>query len=88
MTLVWLALVSLVQVFAMAFQSKNINGGHYALAALGSIFIGLSQAFVWKAITASGAHLTETLVYAVSGGAGCVFAMWTHRRFVKEKARG
>lgn len=77
-----LAIVSMVQVFAMAFQSKNINGGHYVLAAVGSIFIGLSQAFVWKAITASGG-LTDTLIYAISGGAGCIAAMWTHRRFVK-----
>jgi hypothetical protein len=83
--LLWLALVSLIQVFAMAFQSKSINGGHYALAACGSIFIGLSQAFVWKAITTVGAGLTETLVYAISGGAGCVCAMWTHRKFVKDK---
>lgn len=80
-----LAIVSLVQVFAMAFQSKNINGGHYFYAAIGSIFIGLSQAFVWKAISASSAGLTETTVYAVSGGAGCIAAMWTHKRLVKEK---
>jgi len=82
--LLYLALISVVQVFAMAFQSKNINGGHYALAACGSAFIGLSQAYVWKAITATGSTITETGVYAVSGGVGCVLAMWTHHRFVKK----
>lgn len=86
-TLFYLALVSVIQVFAMAFQSKNINGGHYALAAIGSMFIGFSQAFVWKAVSAAGAGVTETAVYAVSGGAGCIAAMWTHRRFVSKEPK-
>lgn len=78
-----LAAISLVQVFAMAFQSKSINGGHYVLAAVGSIFIGFSQAYVWKAVASLHAGITETMVYAVSGGAGCVLAMLAHRRFVR-----
>ena len=86
--LLWLSLVSLIQVFAMAFQSRNINGGHFVYAAIGSIFIGLSQAYVWKAVSASSAGLTETMVYAISGGAGCIAAMWTHRTLIKEKPRG
>ncbi len=81
-----LAAVSLVQIFAMAFQSKNINGGHYMLAAIGSIFIGLSQVYVWRVVTTAGSGLSETLVYSISGGAGCVLAMYAHRKFVK--ARG
>lgn len=77
--------VAVVGIFAQAFQSKNINGGHYVLAAIGSIFIGLTQAFIWKAITPDNAGLAQTLTYAAGGGTGCVLAMWTHRRFVRAK---
>ena len=79
--------VSVIGVFAQAFQSKNINGGHYLLAACGSMFIGLSQAFIWRAITIQNAGLLETLTYAVGGGTGCVAAMWTHQRFVTKSRK-
>jgi hypothetical protein len=82
--LIWLAAVSFVMVFAAAFQSKSVNGGHYASAAVGSIFIGFSQAVIWRATTASEGWL-EVTVYSIAGGLGCVTAMWTHSRFIKPK---
>ncbi len=42
MTLVILALVSFVQVFALGFQSRNVNHGNYGWAAGTSFFIGSS----------------------------------------------
>lgn len=86
MSLLLLALVSFIAVFAMAFQSRNINSGQYVLAAFGSMFIGLSQAFVWNTVTAEGAGLAAALVYSVGGGVGCISAMWTHKRFVTKGA--
>lgn len=86
MSLIALALVSFIGVFAMAFQSRNINSGQYALAALGAMFIGGSQAFIWKAVTMEGAGIIAAVVYSVSGGIGCVTAMWAHRRFVTKGA--
>lgn len=86
-TLLTLALVSFIGVFAMAFQSRNINSGQYVLAALGSMFIGGSQAFIWNAVTTEGAGVVAAAVYSVSGGVGCVTAMWTHRRFVTKEGR-
>lgn len=71
-------------VFAMAFQSRNINGGHYFFAAFGSFFIGISQAIVWRATTATNGW-QEVLIYSVAGGLGCVSAMWSHKKFVKDK---
>lgn len=69
----------------MAFQSKNINGGHFLLAAFGSIGIGASQGYVWKAVTAADAGAWAVAVYSISGGLGCVSAMYMHRRLVKPK---
>ncbi len=84
-SIITLFLVSVVGIFAQAFQSKSINGGHYLLAAAGSVFIGLSQAFIWRAITVQNASLLETMVYAIGGGTGCLLAMWTHQKTVKPR---
>ncbi|MBB3585976.1 hypothetical protein [Sphingomonas sp. BK481] len=59
MTLVILALVSFVQVFALGFQSKNVNHGNYGWAAGTSFFIGISQAAVWRRITGPDATSTR-----------------------------
>lgn len=87
MTLILLGLISFIMVFAMAFQSRNINSGQYLFAAFGSMFIGFSQAFVWRATTSTDSYV-EVLVYSVAGGIGCVAAMWTHRRYVTKDHKG
>ncbi len=74
-------------VFAAAFQSRNVNSGQYLLAACGSIFIGFSQAFVWRATTSTDDWL-GVAVYSVAGGLGCLTAMWTHRRYVTKDSKG
>jgi hypothetical protein len=81
-SLVLLALVGFVQVFALGFQSRNVNAGHYGWAAGTSFFIGLSQAVTWRFVTADQAGAIEALVYGVSGSLAIVAAMWVHRRFV------
>lgn len=83
LALIILFVVAFLNVFVLAFQSRNINTGQELYAAMGSIGIGMSQAFIWKAVTANG-HL-EALVYSVGGGVGCVTAMRTHRRMMKRK---
>lgn len=75
--------VSFANVFVLAFQSRNINSGQYALAAIGSVGIGMSQAFVWKAVVTTG--WLEALVYSVGGGLGCICAMYTHRKMMARK---
>lgn len=86
MTLAILAIVSFVQVFALGFQSRNVNHGNYGWAAGTSFFIGLSQAAVWRRITGPDAGLVEALVYACAGSVAIVSAMLVHQRFIKRKA--
>ena len=83
MTLVILALVSFVQVFALGFQSRNVNHGNYGWAAGTSFFIGLSQAAVWRRITGPSAGWSEALIYALAGSVAIVCAMATHQRFIR-----
>lgn len=83
--LAFLAAVSFIQVFALGFQSRNVNSGHYAWAAATSFFIGISQVLVWRHITAPDAGWLAALIYAASGSIGIVFAMATHSRFIGKK---
>lgn len=82
-----LFVVAIANVFVLAFQSRNINSGEYLYAAMGSIGIGMSQAFVWKHVVANGT--VEAIVYSLGGGIGCVSAMYVHRRiFSRKEAHG
>ncbi len=77
-----LAVMSFVQVFALGFQSRNVNSGHIGWAAGTSFFIGLSQASVWRNITAPDAGIAAAIVYATSGAIAIVCAMKVHGRFL------
>ncbi|MCH4893968.1 hypothetical protein GO308_12670 [Sphingomonas sp. SFZ2018-12] len=85
MTLLILATVSFVQVFALGFQSRNVNHGNYGWAAATSFFIGLSQAAVWRRITGPESGAIEAFVYAGSGSVAIVCAMAVHQRFLGKK---
>ena len=86
MTLVILAMVRFVQVFALGFQSRNVNHGNYGWAAGTSFFIGISQAAVWRRITGPDAGAAESLVYALAGSVAIVSAMAVHQRFIRKAA--
>lgn len=77
---------SVAQVFAMAFQSRNINSGNYAAAAVGSWFIGMFQTEVWSQVMEPGAGLAERLAYCAGGTVGVVGAMAAHKFFFNKRA--
>lgn len=72
-----------VSVFALGFQSRNVNHGNYALAAGTSVFVGLSQASLWSHITKPGQGVAGALVYAVAGAMAITSSMYVHERYVK-----
>lgn len=71
-----------VVVFALGFQSLNVNRGHVFAAAIGSIVIGVCNLTIYK-LTPQAVEFTEMAAYILGGPAGIVCAMWVHRRFVK-----
>ena len=85
MTLIALAAISFIQVFALDFQSRNVNHGNYGWAAATSFFIGLSQAAVWRRITGPDSGTVEALTYALSGSCAIVSAMYVHQRFIRRE---
>lgn len=85
MNLIILAAVSFVQVFALGFQSRNVNHGNYGWAAATSFFIGLSQAAVWRKVTAAGAGELEAIVYGLAGSIAITSSMYVHQRFIAKR---
>lgn len=67
-----------VAVFALGFQSQNVNQGHYWAAAWTSLAIGVSSIFLYKLMPESGP--LEILGYLVGGVTGITASMYVHRR--------
>lgn len=70
-----------VSVFALGFQSLNVNGGHYRAAFLTSLLIGASTLWLYRLLPE--ASLTEVIAYLLGGPFGIVASMWAHRRFLR-----
>lgn len=77
-----LAFMSFAQVFALGFQSRNVNHGNYGLAWGTSFLIGIMQASVWQRLTGPNVGWGEVAIYACSGAMGIVSAMYAHKRWV------
>lgn len=67
-------------VFALGFQSLNVNGGHYWWAFFTSFAISASNLVLFK--LAPNADLLECIAYMGGGPFGIVASMWAHRRWI------
>lgn len=72
-----------LSVFALGFQSRNVNHGNYGWAAGTAFLIGLTQVGLWQKLTSPGAGTAEALVYGLSGALAIVSSMWVHDRFIR-----
>ena len=70
-------------VFALGFQSLNVNGGHYWCAFFTSFAISGSNLVLFK--LAPNANLAECIAYMGGGPFGIVASMWAHRRWIGTK---
>jgi hypothetical protein len=75
-------LTGFVSVFALGFQSRNVNHGNYGWAAGTSFFVGLSQAALWTHITSPKTSAAAWFVYALSGACAITLSMWVHERYI------
>lgn len=67
-------------VFALGFQSLNVNGGHYTAAACTSFAIGISNVVLYKLVPSATA--TEIVAYLAGGPLGIVASMYVHQRTI------
>lgn len=85
MTALALFASSFVLVFALGFQSLNVNNGHYWAAATTSVVIGSMQMVLLQLGPDAS---TIQIAAAIAGGPlGIVCSMWAHRRTVGRRAR-
>lgn len=72
-----------VSVFALGFQSLNVNGGHYLAAFLTSFLIGIGHLALYRFMPDAG--ISEIAAYLLGGPFGIVSSMWAHRRLITRK---
>ncbi len=74
-----------ISVFALGFQSLNVNNGHYRAAFLTSFLIGGANLALFK--LAPNATGGEIAAYLSGGPIGIVCAMKFHKKFMKRKKK-
>ena len=67
-------------VFALGFQSQNVNRGHYKAAFLTSFVISISNIVLYKFVPQ--ANLIEVCAYLTAGPVAIVAAMYCHERWM------
>jgi hypothetical protein len=85
-SVILLFLSSFFVVFMLGFQSKNVNGNHYVLAALTSTGIGIVNVYVMRAVASSNSSPWELSAYVAGGPLGIICSMWVHDTFVKPRS--
>lgn len=70
-----------ILVFALGFQSLNVNNGHYKAAFLTSFAIAVSNLVLFK--TVPQADWLQIAAYLLAGPFAIVASMWAHRKWLK-----
>lgn len=83
MTALILFVSTFVAVFALGFQSLNVNQGHYRAAALTSFAIGGGNLMILKMVPDG--DIAAMGAYLIAGPVAIVASMWVHRRTLGKK---
>lgn len=70
-------------VFALGFQSQNVNQGHYLAAALTSVLISTGHIALYRFMPEADA--VQLIAYYAGGITGITASMWVHRRTLGRK---
>lgn len=74
-----------LSVFALGFQSLNVNNGHYFAAVLTSFVIGIGHLCLYRFLPE--ATTSQTIAYLLGGPLGITASMWAHRRIFSRPRR-
>jgi len=83
MTVLILFFSTFVAVFALGFQSLNVNQGHYRAAALTSFAIGGGNLMILKMVPDG--DIPAMAAYMIAGPLAIMASMWVHRRTLGKK---
>ena len=82
MTAILIFISTFVLVFALGFQSLNVNKGHYKAAFLTSFAIALSNLVLFKTVPQAG--MVEISAYLWAGPFAIVASMAAHQKLMKK----
>jgi len=82
MSLLLIFVSTFILVFALGFQSLNVNNGHYKAAFFTSFAIAVSNLVLFKTIPQAG--WLEISAYLFAGPLAIVASMWAHKKFVRK----
>lgn len=71
-------------VFALGFQSLNVNNGHYKAAFFTSLAIGLANLVLFK--TVPQADALDIAAYLIAGPFAIVASMYAHKKVIRHKS--
>lgn len=80
MTALLIFISTFVLVFALGFQSLNVNNGKHVAAFLTSFAIGVANLVLFK--TVPQANILEISAYLFSGPFAIVASMWAHKKWM------
>jgi NADH:ubiquinone oxidoreductase subunit 6 (subunit J) len=83
MTAALIFVSTFVLVFALGFQSLNVNNGHYKAAFLTSFAIAASNLILFKTVPQAG--VLEIGAYLIAGPFAIVCSMAVHDKWMKGK---
>jgi hypothetical protein len=72
-----------ITVFALGFQSRNVNQGQYLWAAITSFFIGGASLVLYKVLPDASA--TQCAAYLLGGATGITSSIYVHSRWFTRK---
>ena len=82
MTTLYIFISTFTLVFALGFQSLNVNNGHYVAAFMTSFAIGGANLVLFK--TVPQADTLQIIAFMAGGPFGIIASMWAHRRWMKK----
>lgn len=83
MTAMILFVSTFIVVFALGFQSLNVNQGHYKAAALTSFAIGGGNLMILKMVP--NGDIAAMAAYLIAGPLAIMASMWVHKRTLGKK---
>lgn len=78
-------LSTFITVFALGFQSLNVNNGHRMAAVMTSLLISGGNIVILKIIPNGDIVSINTLAYVLGGPVGIYCSMIAHAKFMKNK---
>ena len=73
---------TLVSVFLLGFQQKNVAGDHYGLAAITSCAIAFTQFSVYRAAVAGSSY--DWVLMGAGGAIGITTSMFVHKKLTRK----